>query len=86
MDNTLTWYKLFNASEVKNLPYIERSFELENYGTVNVRLCKATYFSLVINERFLPVNLNGRNPFISQDGKYGAVLDENNMIWLGVQL
>lgn len=86
MENTLTWYQLFEVTEVANLPYVERTFELENYGTVTVRLCKGQLYSLVLEGQYLPVNLNARNPFITKDGQYGAALDVNGWIWLGVQL
>lgn len=86
MDNTLTWYQLFEVKEVDSLPYVERVFELENYGTATVRLCKGDLYSLVFEGRYLPARLNERNPFITQDGKYGAVIDVNGWIWLGVQL
>lgn len=86
MENTLTWYQLFEISEVANLPYVERTFELENYGTVTVRLCKGQLYALVFEDRYLPARLNKRNPFITWDGKYGAVIDDNGWIWLGIQL
>ncbi len=86
MENTLTWYQLFEVKEVENLPYVERTFELENYGTVSVRLCKGQLYALALEGQYLPVNLNARNPFITKDGKYGAALDANGWIWLGVQL
>lgn len=85
MQNTLTWYQLFDKSDVAELPYISRVFDLENYGTVEVRLCKGDLYALAFDGYYLPVSLNDRNPFISRDGKYGAVMDRQGFIWLGVQ-
>lgn len=86
MKNTLTWYALFQLEDVANVPDMTRRFELEKYGTATVRLCKGDLYSLVFAGRYLPVRLNERNPFITQDGKYGAVVDESGRICLGIQL
>lgn len=86
MENSLTWYRLFLLSDLGDLPYLEQTFSLENYGTVTVRLCKGNLYALVINDRYLPARLNARNPFITQDGQFGTVIDKEGYIWLGVQL
>ena len=86
IENTLTWYKLFKTDDLIALPYIESSFELENYGAATVRFCKGNLYSLVFNGRYLPCKLNNRNPFITEDGKYGAYLSNDGSVWLGVQL
>lgn len=86
VENNLTWYQLFHTDELVYLPYIERSFELENYGMGTVRFCKGNLYSLVFNGRYLPCKLNNRNPYITDDRKYGAYLAKDGSVWLGVQL
>lgn len=86
MKNTLTWYRLFHKSEASGVPYVERKFDLEGYGDATVRLCQGSVPALVFEGCYLVPELNGRNPFITPDGKYGAVLDAEGYLWLGVKL
>ena len=82
----MKWYQLFNRAEVANLPYVQGTFALQGYGTAEVRLCRGNTLSLVFNGVYLPTSLNGRVPFVTKDGKYGAYLDANGNVWLGVAL
>lgn len=88
MDKKLTWFRLFNTAEVTSLPYVEQDFDLQDYGPVTARLTKGQHYALVLPEEelFLPVGVNGRNPFITPDGKFGAALDAEGYVWLGVLL
>lgn len=88
MDKKLTWFRLFNTSEVANLPYAEQEFDLQDYGPVTARLAKGQYYALVLPEEelSLPVGINGRNPFVAQNGKFGAAVDIEGFVWLGVLL
>ena len=82
----MNWYQLFNQAEVANLPYVQGTFTLQGYGTADVRLCRGNTLSLVFNGVYIPTRLNGRVPFVTKDGKYGAYLDANGNVWLGVAL
>lgn len=82
----MNWYQLFNQAEVANLPYVQGIFALQGYGTAEVRLCRGNGFALVFNGVYLPIGLNGRVPFVTKDGKYGAHLDADGNVWLGVQV
>ena len=85
-ENTLTWYRLYDKYERAEVPYLEQTFFLQEVGNVSVRLCRGNMPALAAEGRYLVPNLNGRNPFITQDGKYGAYLDQAGQLWLGVQL
>lgn len=80
-----TWYKLFNCADLdaKNVPYLEDSFELDKMGVKTIRLYKGQFYSLLVDGVFLPVHLNGRNPFKTSDGKLAAFMDKANNIWVG---
>lgn len=85
-NNTLTWYRLFDASEVASVPYLERNFDLEQYGPVAVRLVKGNLTALVFDGFYLCPGINGRNPVFTRDRKLGAYLDDAGFLWFGVQL
>lgn len=82
----LTWYRVFHQSETDNLPYVEKDFDLEGYGDATVRLCRGTVPALMFEGQYLVPELNGRNPFITLDGKFGATLDAQGYVWLGIKL
>lgn len=84
----LTWFRLFDTAQVASLPYVEQEFDLQDCGPVTARLTKGQHYALVLPEEelFLPVGVNGRNPFLSHDNKFGALLDAEGYVWLGVLL
>ncbi len=83
----MKWYKLFDISQTANLPYVEETFKLQGIGTVTARLCRGNFYLLVLPDegRVLIPRLNNRNPFVTADGQYGALLDAKGQIWLGVK-
>lgn len=89
MKNTLTWFRLFDTAAVADLPYVDKTFELQGYGTTQVRLCKGVkHYALALPQEglYLPAGLNDRVPFLTQDNKFGAVVDVQGFVCLGVQL
>lgn len=87
MGKKLTWYRVFHEKEAETLAYLEQEFDLEGYGPATVRLVRTQSGpALAFDGYFLPPELNSRNPFLTHDGKYGAVLDAEGYLWLGVKL
>lgn len=79
------WYQVFNRTELdaQNVPYLEKQVEFKQDGEQTVRLYKGQYYSLVVGDVFLPVNLNGRNPFVQPAEKTAAYMDAAGNIWVG---
>lgn len=89
MKNSLTWFRLFDTDAVANLPYVEKQFKLEGYGLTTVRICKGVnHYAIALPEEglYLPAGLNNRVPFLTRDNKFGAVVDAQGFLCLGVQL
>jgi hypothetical protein len=86
MENTTTytWYKLPYTKQdllLKETP--DFSFKLAtSQDTIYLRLTKLNYISIIIDDVFLPIGMNEKNPY--DFGDYRAFLDSTDCIWLGI--
>lgn len=78
-------YKIINYQEFldSGLPSKELQFVLKGIGLKTILVTKGIHVGLVHDGVFLPVYLNGRNPFFFEN--YAVYLDDNEDIWLGVK-
>lgn len=80
------WYKIFNLTEFEALGLVSKSYllDLEALGQKEILATKGNLVSIVYEGIFLPINLEGNNPYSIDD--HSVYLDANNDIWLGVPL
>ena len=79
------WYNLFNMNDFDNMgiPSFSDEFFLTDVGAETIMITKGNLTSILFRDTFLPVNLNGKNPFVV--GTYAVYYDENFDIWLGIE-
>lgn len=79
------WYNVINKDEFIALDIPQKTVEviLEGIGLREILVTKGIEISLLYDDVFLTVNLNGNNPF-SFDG-HAVYIDANNDIWLGIE-
>jgi hypothetical protein len=80
------WYKIENLDDFngEDLVSKEITLELEGQGVKDILITKGNGVSILIDDIFLMINLNDRNPF-EQDER-AVYLDANNDIWVGFEL
>lgn len=81
-----SWYKIINRTEYLATGLVSRvlSLLLEGIGLKNVMITYGNLVSLVYDDVMLPIGMSGENPFVF--GGYAVYLDENQDIWLGVEI
>ena len=77
------WYKIINLEEFEDEELVSKEVELnlEGKGTKTVLVTKGNAVSIQIDDAFLTVNLNSRNPFEFEN--MACYLDDNDDIWVG---
>jgi hypothetical protein len=80
----IRWYRLVNRQDFidTGLPSFEAKVNLESIGETTVIVTRGVGVSLFFQDAFLPVNLNGKNPF--RFGLHSVYVDQNDDLWLGV--
>jgi hypothetical protein len=78
------WYFLANKAdfEATGLTSFEAKVVLNGIGEKTVLFTKGNLISIYYDTYFLPIGLNGANPF--RYGNYAVFLDQSDDIWLGV--
>lgn len=79
------WYKLFNKEDFEASGLVSRTLtvELADIGLKSILITKGNLIGITYEGVFLPVNLNGVNPFYFEG--YGVYLRDNGDVYLGVQ-
>lgn len=77
------WYKIFNITEFDLLGLFSKSYtyELQDIGLKTLLVCKGVRYSILVDDIFLVVNLNDKNPYY-RDGWAVQRLD-NGDVYLG---
>lgn len=80
------WYKIINKTEFESLDLVSREIQvvLDPYGLKNILITKGNLFSVLIDDVFLSVELNDRNPFVMDER--AIYIDPNNDVWVGFQV
>lgn len=81
---TYNWYKVFNKTEFEALGLVSAEYSIifKNVGLKTIIVTKANYLSATLDDVFLPINLNDKNPFEFEDR--AIYLDENDDVWVGI--
>ena len=78
------WYRLFNHQEFLNLdvPSAEFDVVLDGVGLKTVLVTRGIATSILFDDTFLTINLNGKNPF--RYDTTAVFIDQYDDVWLGV--
>lgn len=78
------WYKIFNLDDFNALNLVSQDLDLflTGPGEVTITITKGNEVSINFLDAFLPVNFNGKNPFIA--GDYAIYQDLAKNVWLGI--
>lgn len=78
------WYRLFNRADfvATGLTSYEFQVDLVGIGLRSILVTKGNLVSILIEDVFLSIGLNDKNPF--RYGERAVFLDENDDVWLGV--
>lgn len=82
---TYFWYLIFNRSEFEALGLVSKTYslELEAIGEVEVLVTKGNLISMLYEGIFLPVKINGLNPYEIDD--HASFEDAEGNIYLGIK-
>ena len=77
------WFKIFNLTEFTALALVSKtySYELQDIGLKDFIVTQGNETSITMEDIFLSVNMNDKNPFIFEG--HGIYLDENSDVWFG---
>lgn len=78
------WYRIFKLTEFLDTMLVSRVYtlELENIGIKDVLVTNGKTVSITYEDVMLPLNLNGKNPFIFE-GKAIYLKPETQDVYLG---
>lgn len=78
------WFKIFNLVEFEDSLLTSKQYDviLEGYDSNTILVTKGIGTSVNIDDVFLPINLNEKNPFAFEDR--AVYLDDNNDVWVGI--
>lgn len=77
------WFKVLSLAEFdeKDVPDMSFTRTIDGFGVKTMRVCKGSFYSIVLDGIYLPVGVNGRNAF-SMQGR-GAYVDGQRNLWAG---
>lgn len=77
------WFKIFNLTEflALDLPSRMYTYELQNMGVKDFLVTRGNAVSVLHEDEFLIVELNGYNPFVLNG--HAVYRDENDDVWFG---
>lgn len=80
------WYLIFNLAEFNALSLVSKTYTyfLDDLGQKSFLVTKGNEVAITYDGEFLPVEFMGHNPF--QSGQYAVFLDENDDVWLGIEV
>jgi hypothetical protein len=78
------WYRLINRQEFidSELVSVLATVTLIDFGQKEVLVTKGEAVGITIDDVFLPVEMNDKNPY--RIGERAVFVDANDDIWLGV--
>jgi hypothetical protein len=81
-----TWYKIFNKTEFDAEGLVSKEYEVifENIGLKTILVTQGNRLSVLIDDVFLSINLNDKNPFSFESR--AVYLDDNNDVWVGIEV
>lgn len=81
-----SWYNIFNLDEFEALDLVSKEYELilEDNGLKTIMVTNGNGVSVLIDDVFLTINLNSRNPFAFEDR--AVYLDADNDVWVGIAI
>lgn len=79
------WYKIFNKQDFEATGLVSRKLtaDLADIGFKEILITKGNATGLTYEGVFLPINLNGVNPFYFEG--FAVYLRDNGDVYLGVQ-
>ena len=82
MNELFDWYKIISIEdfEKNGTPSMDISADTQERGRLDISVYKGVFYALVYDGVYLPVGLNGRNPFIKNG--YAAYSD-GSYLWIG---
>ena len=80
------WFKIFNKDEFEALDLVskEYTFDFDGYGLKNLLVTKGNLLSVKIDDIFLSVNLNDKNPFAMD--QRAIFIDPDNNVYVGIEV
>lgn len=78
------WYRMVNKDDFESTGLVSRTLtvDLDGIGLKSILITKGNLLGITYEGVFLPVNLNGVNPFYFEG--YGVYLRENGDVFLGI--
>lgn len=85
MMSKFTYFKTFNVDdfESKELVAFEYEYEFEGFGLKKVFATKGTRLNVMIDDVFLSIELNAKNPF-KFEGR-AVFISPNNDVYIGIE-
>ncbi len=82
--NLYNWFFIFNADEFAALDLVSKTYTviLAGVGQKDVLVTQGVGIGITYEGVFLPLNLNGKNPFGFET--FASYIDAENNVWLGV--
>jgi hypothetical protein len=83
---TFDWYLIFNLNDFNALGLESKAYNvyLEGLGLKAILVTKGVGVSVVVDDKFLPIEFNDNNPWIDE-GK-AVYLDEDDNVWIGYEI
>lgn len=83
---TYDWYLIFNRQEFSALDLISKTYthNLSGRGVQSFLVTRGNTIAITYDGAFLPIELNGKNPYESEG--YAIFLDSDENVWLGFEV
>lgn len=84
MVGKFSWYQLFNKTEFEATGLVSATSTIvfKDVGVKTVLITKANSLGVTIDDVFLPLEMNQKNPF--RIGERAIWLDEADNVWWGI--
>lgn len=81
-----TWFKIFNKNEFDALGLVSKTYTLflEGVGQKNILVTKSEGYGMVYEGIFLPLEMNGENPFAFEGHAIYKTVAGN--VYLGIEV
>jgi hypothetical protein len=83
-----TWYKIFSLAEFLATDLMLKTYtvELEDRGEQKFHVYRGNMISVRYDDAFMPLELDGRNPYEAIEGGYAVAVDINDDVWFGFEV